>query len=119
MAKPRTFLRHRALLALALSLAALTCGLGGTWTLADVGSSPAPVDAAPVADFSGDFGVPESPELAAAPATGERATASLAGAAPITEHRVELPALGALRPQPVAMAATSTPLYLSHCAFLC
>ena len=106
-------------LALTLALALATSGLGGACPPA-VGESSCscPGEGAQLpTDVSGGaaFG---APELAATFESVERSTSAVAGAS-IQATLASTPPASSILPPRTAPSAASTPLYLSHCAFLC
>ena len=109
-------------LALALTLVSLTCDLGAVCALAGMeGQCCCPVKMAsgrsPCTDVSGGD-APARHEPDAAVESGERFAAAVLDGAPLpAASGAPFPAPGvALAP---ALQAAPTPLFLSHCAFLC
>ncbi len=105
-------------LALALTLTSLTCGLGAF--CASMGESCCCVTedgGSPCQEMSGDD-APMSPEQDATLASGERSPVAVVEAAPGStgDGTANAPRrVGGSQ----APAAAPTPLFLSHCAFLC
>ncbi len=97
-------------LALATALLVLCWGLGGGFAVAT--QEPQPVDDTALG------GSPGTPELTAAPSSGSRALPAALAAAPAT-LAASGPPTRRERVRPAATAVRSTPLYLSHCTFLC
>ncbi len=117
--KSMTTLRPLLHLALALSLVSLTCGIGAV--CAEMGESCCCMTddgGSPCTEMSGGRDAPIDPEPAASIESSERFSVAIVDAAPLvarqgaTAQTMEGRILGAARAAP-------TPLYLSHCAFLC
>ncbi len=113
----RTYLH----LAMALILLSLTCDIGAVCAMADSGSDcccQMEGMEAPCTDMSGSDDEPGAPEPAATIDSGERFSLAILDATPgVSAPGVLDPASrGRIGP---AFTARSTPLYLSHCAFLC
>ncbi len=108
-------------LALALTLASLTCDFGAVCAMAGMDGCCCPVAAGtppPCTDVSGDRDMPGAQETPAALDAGERFSAAVLDGVPVAA------APGATASPADARAglgvpAPATPLYLSHCAFLC
>lgn len=101
--------------ALAFVLAALICGLGGAWT-PTAAEECCPTTEGAGADLSEVQVSPAAPERNKTSASTERLTAASLGGA-----SCETPREAAFRERlgRPATRAAATPLYLSHCAFLC
>ena len=105
--------------ALALTLTSLTCGLGALCAgmgeecccMMEDGSSPC-------TEVSGGNDAPVTPEPASTLGSGERFSVAIVDASPMAASSgdSQSPRIG--RDQR-ATSAAPTPLYLSHCAFLC
>ncbi len=119
MVKSRTHLH----LALAVTLLSLTCDLGAVCAFAGMeGECCCPMKmeggSSPCTEMSGNGDPPDAHEPSATIESGERFAAAVLEAAPL------LAAPGSLSSSPGtapagATPAAPTPLYLSHCAFLC
>ena len=106
-------------LALTLTLALLTSGLGSACPPAvGEGDCTCPAEGAPPpTDVSGDAFF-SAPELAATFESVERSSAAVAAASAQSAPAPRPPASSVLPPR-TSPSAASTPLYISHCAFLC
>ncbi len=106
-------------LALALTLALLASGLGGACPPV-VGEGDCYClneDATAPADVSGDVYF-AAPDLNATFESVERSTSAVADASAQPTPAPKTPASSVLPPR-TSPSAASTPLFLSHCAFLC
>jgi hypothetical protein len=106
-------------LALALTLTSLTCGLGAL--CAGMGESCCCIvedGGSPCQEMSGGHGAPISPEQDATFASGDWFSVAVLEAAPAVTAPDAAAALPMARSARVP-AAAATPLFLSHCAFLC
>ena len=106
-------------LALALALASLTCGIGAACVameercccMTEDGSSPC-------TEMSDPDGAPVSPAPVSTLESGERFSVAIVTASPLAASS-GVPASTSGRPDTQASPGAPTPLYLSHCAFLC
>lgn len=119
MAKSRTFLH----LALALTLLSLTCDFGAVCAFAGMeGECCCPMmmesGGSPCTEMSGDGEAPGAPEPEAAIESGERFAAAVLAVALLPTGPDSLSSPQGAAPAGAPLAAP-TPLYLSHCAFLC
>ena len=119
MARTRTYLH----LALAVTLLSLTCDLGAVCAFAGMeGECCCPVKmeggSSPCTEMSGDGETPGAHEPEAAIESSERFAAAVLDAAPLLAASGD-PSLDAGATSALAPLAAPTPLYLSHCAFLC
>ncbi len=105
--------------ALALILTSLTCGVGALCAGMDEECCCMTEDgSSPCTEVSGGNDAPVTPEPASTLESGERFSVAIVEAAPIgTSAGNSESSRGGRAAQ--APAAAATPLYLSHCAFLC
>ncbi len=106
-------------LALALTLVSLTCGIGAACAaMGETCCCMMEGGASPCTEVSGGGDMPVGPEPASVLDSGERFSVAIVEASPLG------PSSGASASAPDGRAsrlapAAPTPLYLSHCAFLC
>ena len=105
--------------ALAFALASLTCGIGAACAamgercccMTEDGSSPC-------TEMSDRDDAPVSPAPVSALESGERFSVAIVTASPLAASSSVSASISCL-PDTQAAPGASTPLYLSHCAFLC
>ncbi len=106
-------------LALVLALTSLTCGIGAACAaMGETCCCMMEDGGSPCTEVSGGGDAPVSPEPASALDSGERFSVAVVDAAPFAAG----PGASASLPngtRRLAAPTAPTPLYLSHCAFLC
>ena len=108
-------------LAMALILMSLTCDVGAVCAMASSDEEcccSSEGMSSPCTDMSGDEDAPSGPESAATVGSGERFSQAILAPAPgISPPGAPRPTLSGRID--LAAANRTTPLYLSHCSFLC